>query len=163
MVEGDRLLSVEPLTGHPTGGALCAKGRAMPELTASPKRLLRPLKRTNPKDADDPGLVPIGWDEALDEIAARLAAIRAQSGPEAVAFAVTTPSGTPMVDGSEWVNRFVRHFGSPNIIYATEICGWHKNFAHAFTYGRGIGTPDYRNAEVIVLWGHNPARTWLAQ
>ncbi|WP_397545603.1 molybdopterin-dependent oxidoreductase [Saccharopolyspora rosea] len=163
VVEGDRLLSVEPLTGHPTGGALCAKGRAMPELTASPKRLLRPLKRTNPKDADDPGWVPIGWDEALDEIAARLADIRAESGPEAVAFAVTTPSGTPMVDGSEWVNRLVRHFGSPNIIYATEICGWHKNFAHAFTYGRGIGTPDYRNAELIVLWGHNPARTWLAQ
>lgn len=163
VLDGDRLLAVEPLPGHPTGGALCAKGRAMPELTRSPRRLLRPLRRTNPKDADDPGWVPIGWDEALDEIAERLDAIRAESGPEAVAFSVTTSSGTPMVDGTDWVNHFVRHFGSPNIVYATEICGWHKNFAHAFTFGRGIGAPDYRAAELIILWGHNPARTWLSQ
>ncbi|GAA1957792.1 molybdopterin-dependent oxidoreductase [Amycolatopsis minnesotensis] len=163
VVDGARLLAVEPLDGHPSGGALCAKGRAMPELVASQKRLLHPLKRTNPKDADDPGWAPVSWDEALDEIAARLAEIRAESGPESVAFAVTTPSGTPMVDGSDWVNRFVHSFGSPNIVYATEICGWHKNFAHAFTFGKGIGTPDYRAAELIILWGHNPARTWLAQ
>jgi anaerobic selenocysteine-containing dehydrogenase/ferredoxin-NADP reductase len=162
VLDGNRLIAVEPLPGHPTGGALCAKGRAMPELTHSPRRLQCPLKRTNPKDADDPGWVPIGWDEALDEIAERLSAIRAESGPEAVAFAVTTSSGTPMVDGTDWVNHFIRHFGSPNIVYATEICGWHKNFAHAFTYGRGIGTPDYRAAELIILWGHNPARTWLS-
>ncbi|WP_031469074.1 molybdopterin-dependent oxidoreductase [Sciscionella sediminilitoris] len=163
VVDGDRLLAVEPLSGHPTGGALCAKGRAMPELVASPERLLHPMRRTNPKDAEDPGWVRIGWDEALDEIAGRLTAFAAESGPESVAFAVTTPSGTPMVDGHEWVNRLVRYYGSPNIIYATEICGWHKNFAHAFTFGKGIGTPDYRQAELIVLWGHNPARTWLAQ
>ncbi|WP_028921579.1 molybdopterin-dependent oxidoreductase [Pseudonocardia acaciae] len=161
VLDGDRLVAVEPLPGHPTGGALCAKGRAMPELTHSPRRLTTPMRRTNPKDADDPGWVPIGWDEALDEIAARLVAIRAESGPEAVAFSVTTSSGTPMVDGTDLVNHFVRHFGSPNIVYATEICGWHKNFAHAFTYGKGIGTPDYRAAELIILWGHNPARTWL--
>jgi hypothetical protein len=34
-----------------------------------------------------------------------------------VAFAVTTPSGTPMVDSFEWVERFIRCFGSPNLIY----------------------------------------------
>ena len=68
-----------------------------------------------------------------------------------------------MVDSFEWVERFIRCFGSPNLIYAVEVCGWHKDYAHALTFGRGIGFPDYEQAEVIVLWGHNPARTWLAQ
>ncbi|MGY4504060.1 anaerobic selenocysteine-containing dehydrogenase/ferredoxin-NADP reductase [Bradyrhizobium sp. GM24.11] len=163
VIEAGKLIGVEPLRGHPTGGALCAKGRAAPELVQSPRRLTQPLRRTAPRDAADPGWIEISWDEALDEIAQKLGDIRKTSGAEAVAFAVTTPSGTPMVDSFEWVERFIRCFGSPNLIYAIEICGWHKDFAHALTFGRGIGVPDYERAEVIVLWGHNPARTWLAQ
>ena len=68
-----------------------------------------------------------------------------------------------MVDSIEWVERFVRCFGSPNLVYAVEVCGWHKDYAPALTFGRGIGFPDHDHAEAIVLWGHNPARTWLAQ
>lgn len=163
VVENGRMVAVENLPGHPTGGALCSKGRAAPEMVHSPRRLTHPLRRTAPRDAADPGWVEISWDEALDEIAGKLGQIRGTSGAEAVAFAVTTPSGTPMVDSFEWVERFIRCFGSPNLIYAVEVCGWHKDFAHALTFGRGIGFPDYDRAETIVLWGHNPARTWLAQ
>ena len=57
----------------------------------------------------------------------------------------------------------MRHFGSTNICYATEICNWHKDFAHAFTFGCGLPTADFENADTIMLWGHNPANTWLAQ
>lgn len=163
ILEDGRLTGVEPLPGHPTGGALCAKGRAAPEMVHSPRRLNKPLRRTAPRDASDPGWREISWDEALDEIAGKLGDIRKTSGAEAVAFAVTTPSGTPMVDSFEWVERFIRCFGSPNLIYAVEVCGWHKDYAHALTFGRGIGFPDYERADAIVLWGHNPARTWLAQ
>jgi anaerobic selenocysteine-containing dehydrogenase/ferredoxin-NADP reductase len=163
VVENGRLIGVENLPGHPTGGALCAKGRAAPEMVHSPRRLTKPLRRTAPREAADPGWAEISWDEALDEIAQKLGDIRKTSGAEAVAFAVTTPSGTPMVDSFEWVERFIRCFGSPNLIYAVEICGWHKDFAHALTFGRGVGFPDYERADAIVLWGHNPARTWLAQ
>lgn len=162
-VAGGALVAVNPDPAHPTGTALCAKGRAAPEMVASPGRLTRPIRRTRPRGDPDPGWVTIEWDAALDEIAARLGTIRADGGAEAVAFAITTPSGTPMVDSFEWVERFVRCFGSPNLIYAVEICGWHKDFAHALTFGRGIGTADYDHADTIVLWGHNPARTWLAQ
>jgi anaerobic selenocysteine-containing dehydrogenase/ferredoxin-NADP reductase len=162
-IRNGRLVGVTPLPSHPTGGALCAKGRSAPEQVASPLRLTRPLRRTAPRDAADPGWVEISWDEALDDIASRLAATRERHGAEAVAFAVTTPSGTPMVDSFEWVERFIRCFGSPNLLYAVEVCGWHKDYAHALTFGRGIGVPDLEHAEVIVLWGHNPARTWLAQ
>ncbi|MDI4232111.1 molybdopterin-dependent oxidoreductase [Bradyrhizobium sp. Arg237L] len=163
VVEKGRLISVESLQGHPTGGALCAKGRAAPEMVHSPRRLTKPLRRTAPRDAADPGWTEISWDEALDDIVRELGGIRRTSGAEAVAFAVTTPSGTPMVDSFEWVERFIRCFGSPNLIYGVEICGWHKDYAHALTFGRGIGFPDYEHADAIVLWGHNPARTWLAQ
>ncbi|WP_258719575.1 molybdopterin-dependent oxidoreductase [Bradyrhizobium sp. PRIMUS42] len=163
VVENGRLIAVKTLPGHPTGGALCAKGRAAPEMVHSPRRLTKPLRRTAPRDAADPGWIEISWDEALEDIANKLGDIRKTSGAEAVAFAVTTPSGTPMVDSFEWVERFIRCFGSPNLIYAVEVCGWHKDYAHALTFGRGIGVPDYDRADAIVLWGHNPARTWLAQ
>ena len=163
IVDNGRMVGVENLHGHPTGGALCAKGRAAPEMVHSPRRLTRPLRRTAPRGASDPAWREISWDEALDEIVGQLDGIKKTSGAESVAFAVTTPSGTPMVDSFEWVERFIRCFGSPNLIYAVEICGWHKDYAHALTFGRGIGFPDYEQADAIVLWGHNPARTWLAQ
>ena len=51
----------------------------------------------------DPGWVEISWDEALTEIADRPEAIRSENGAEAVTFAVTPPSGTPIVDSFEWV------------------------------------------------------------
>lgn len=162
-VRGDALVAVRPDPAHPTGKSMCMKGRAAPELVHSPHRLRFPMRRTRPKGDADPGWVRIGWDEALRETAARLATIRTESGAEAVAFAVTTPSGTPLSDSIDWIERFVRLFGSPNICYATELCNWHKDVAHAFTFGCAMPAADYGHADLVLLWGHNPASTWLAQ
>jgi len=163
VVEDGRLLGIEPLPEHPTGQALCPKGRAAPELVYHPQRVMRPLRRTRPKGAADPGWEPIGWDEALAEIAGRLSEIRASYGAEQVAFSVTTPSGSHISDSISWIERFIRAYGSPNTIYGTEICNWHKDYASRFTYGHDIGTPDFANTDCIVLWGNNPAATWLAR
>ena len=163
IVEDGRLIGIEPLPGHPSGDKLCPKGRAAPELVYHPDRILRPMRRTRPKGASDPGWQPISWDEALDEIAGRLGAIAREHGPEQVAFSITTPSGSHMQDCISWVERFVRAFGSPNTIYATEICNWHKDYASRFTYGHDIGTPDFANTDCVLLWGNNPAATWLAR
>ncbi|GGF57247.1 molybdopterin oxidoreductase [Azorhizobium oxalatiphilum] len=163
VVENGRLVAVRPDPSHPTGKALCPKGRAAPEIAHSARRLKTPLRRTAPKGAADPGFVPISWDEALDEIAGRLSTFARESGPESVAFAVTSGSSSPMSDCVDWIQRFIRGFGSPNTCYSTEICNWHKDVAHAFTFGCGIPTADYRNADLILLWGHNPANSWLAQ
>ena len=162
-VENDALIAVEPDPSHPNGAAMCRKGKAAPELVHHPDRLTTPLRRTAPKGAADPGWQRISWDEALTEIAHRLGDIRRESGAHAVAFGVTTPSGTPLSDSIDWIERFVRVFGSPNTVYATEICNWHKDFAHAFTFGCGMPTADYAHADVIILWGHNPTSTWLSQ
>ncbi|WP_237773075.1 molybdopterin-dependent oxidoreductase [Streptomyces luteocolor] len=162
-VEDGRITGVRPDPGHPTGAAMCPKGRSAAEIAHSSRRLTTPLRRTRPKGDDDPGWEPISWDEALDEIAERLRAIAAESGPEAVAFGVATPSGTMISDATEWIERFVRRFGSPNTVYSAEICNWHKDFAHAFTFGCPLPPPDYAHADLAVLWGFNPAKTWLAQ
>lgn len=162
-VHDGQLVSVRPDTTHPTGQAMCMKGRAAPELVHSPHRQLYPMRRTTLKGSANPGWVRISWEEALAETAEQLARIKTESGAEAVAFSVTTPSGTPLSDSIDWIERFIRYFGSPNTCYGTEICNWHKDFAHAFTFGSGIPPADYANADTILLWGHNPANTWLAQ
>ena len=162
-VEDDRLIGARPAAGHPTGKAMCTKGKAAPELVHNPHRLLYPMRRTRPKGDPDPGWQRISWEEALDEVAQRLGEVRRLHGAETVAFGVTTPSGTPLCDSIEWIERFIRIFGSPNTCYATEICNWHKDVAHAFTFGCGIPAADYANSDLIMLWGHNPANVWLSQ
>jgi anaerobic selenocysteine-containing dehydrogenase len=162
VVENGRLVALEPDASHPTGKALCAKGRASPDLVEAPDRLLFPLRRTRPKGDPDPGWQRIGWDEALDETAAALRRIAAESGPEAVAFAVTTTAGTAISDAAPWINRLINAFGSPNNCNANEICAWHRDYARAFVTGAPIGTPDYERAGCILLWGHNPGTSWLA-
>ena len=163
VVQGGRLTAIEPDPTHPTGAKLCPKGRAAPELVHHPDRLTMPLRRTAPKGAADPLWQPISWDEAIAEIAARMVAIRRDHGPEQVAFSVTTPSGSHLQDSIAWIERLVRAYGSPNTIYATEICNWHKDHATRFTFGHDIGTPDFAHTDCILLWGNNPAVTWLAR
>jgi len=162
-VAGDVLIAAHPEPNHPTGAALCTKGRAAPEIHANPNRVVFPMRRTTPKGSADPGWQRISWDEALDEVAARLGLIRNRDGAEAVAFAVTTGSGTPISDSNEWIERFIRVFGSPNTMIGTEICNWHKDNMHQLTNGSGIAYPDYVNSDLVFLWGFNPSATWLDQ
>src|SRR5919206_5260381 len=85
-VESGRFTRLDPDPTHPTGAAICAKGRAAPELVYSKDRLTRPLRRQRPKGDPDPGWEEISWDAALDEIAAAVQCIAAVHGPHAVAF-----------------------------------------------------------------------------
>lgn len=162
VVDNGVLTAIEPDLAHPSGKHLCVKGLAAPELVSSRERLLYPLKRRSPKGAIDPDWERISWDEALRYTAAQMRSVATQHGPEAVAFAVTSPSGTAVSDSIVWIQRLIRSFGSPNTIFATEICNWHKDFATAYTFGQGIGTPDFGQTGCLLLWGHNPVASWLA-
>jgi phenylacetyl-CoA:acceptor oxidoreductase len=79
---------------HPGGGKVCVKAFGLIQKTYNPHRVLAPMKRTNPKKGrdEDPGFVPISWDEAMTTIAERLLAIRAQG--------LTDESGYPRVAAS---------------------------------------------------------------
>ncbi len=64
---------------HPGGGKVCVKAYGLVQKTYNPNRVLTPMKRTNPAKGrgEDPGFVPISWDEAFGLIAERLNAVRA--------------------------------------------------------------------------------------
>jgi anaerobic selenocysteine-containing dehydrogenase len=163
VVDDGRLVAVEPDPSHPTGANLCVKGRAAPELVYAEDRLLHPMRRTRPKSNPDAGWERISWEEALDWTAAKMREVARRHGPEGVAFGVTTPSGTAVSDGFLWILRFIRAFGSPNLVWAEELCAWHRDFATAFTFGVDIGTPDFDHTGCLLLWGHNPATAYLPQ
>jgi phenylacetyl-CoA:acceptor oxidoreductase len=59
---------------HPAGGKVCVKAYGLVQKTYNPHRIRTPMKRTNPRKGrdQDPGFVPISWDEALDLVAARM-------------------------------------------------------------------------------------------
>ncbi len=157
------LTRVDPDPAHPTGQALCVKAKAAPEAVYAPERILHPLRRTRPKGEADPGWLRISWDEALDLLADRIRATIARLGPQSLAFGVATPSGTAVADSFAWIHRLAHACHSPNLIFATENCNWHKDFAPAYTFGAGIGMPDYASTGCMLLWGFNPATSWLAQ
>ncbi len=65
---------------HPGGGRVCVKAYGLIQKTYNPNRIRQPMKRTNPRKGrnEDPGFVPISWDEALDLVADKLREIRAK-------------------------------------------------------------------------------------
>ena len=163
-VEDGRLIRIDPDPGHPTGVALCGKGRASVDFIGADQRLSHPLRRTRPKEDADAGWEPVGWEEALDDIAGRMRTIADQSGPEAVTLGCSTPSGTALSDAFGWIDRFAFAFGTPNFLAAsTEICNWHRDDAYAFTWGTSQPAPDIANAGCLLLWGHNPRAAWLSR
>jgi anaerobic selenocysteine-containing dehydrogenase len=160
VVEDGRFVALEPDPSHPTGQALCAKGRAAPELVYHPDRLLYPLRRTRPKGERDPGWERITWDEALGVTADRLRQLAATHGPESVVFSIASPSTSGSSDSLIWIERLMRAFGSPNECVSMELCGWGRYGATLYTYGAsvpGAYMPDLAHAGCILFWGYNPS------
>lgn len=165
VVEGGRFVALEPDPSHPTGKAICAKGRAAPELVYHPDRLLYPLRRTRPKGDPDPGWRRISWDEALDLTAARLRQLAEAHGPESVVFTLASPSNSASSDAQLWVERLMCAFGSPNESVSMELCGWGRFGATAYTFGASVPggyMPDLERAGCILFWGYNPSLARLA-
>src|ERR1044071_7429510 len=165
VVKDGRFVALDPDPTHPTGRALCAKGRAAPELVYRLERLTHPLRRTRPKGNPDPGWEKISWDKALDLTAAAMRRVADRHGPEAVAFTTSSPSTSAMADSAGFVQRLANAFGTPNAAVSLDVCGWGRGFATSYTFGVGsVGTgsaggamPDIANAGALILWGYNPS------
>jgi len=84
-VENGVATEVQPNFGAadctPTGGKVCVKAYGLIQKAYNPHRILTPMKRTNPKKGrdEDPGFVPISWDEALDTVAGKVQGILSES------------------------------------------------------------------------------------
>jgi anaerobic selenocysteine-containing dehydrogenase len=164
-VTDGRFTSLDPDPAHPTGAAICAKGRAAPELVYHKDRLKRPLRRTRPKGDADPGWEEISWDAALEQIAAAMHRIAEQHGPEAVAFSQSSPSTTAIADSAVFVRRLMNAFGTPNQVSHLDLCGWGRAFATRYVFGVGsVATgsaggamADIAGSGCLILWGYNPS------
>jgi phenylacetyl-CoA:acceptor oxidoreductase len=65
---------------HPACGKVCVRAYGLIQKLYNPARVKSPMRRTNPRKGrhEDPGWEPISWDEALDTLAGRLRALRAE-------------------------------------------------------------------------------------
>jgi anaerobic selenocysteine-containing dehydrogenase len=167
-VEEGRFTRLDPDPRHPTGAAICAKGRAAPELVYHKERLTRPLRRRRPKGDPDPGWEEISWDAALDQTAAAMRRIANQFGPHAVAVSQSSPSTTAIGDSANFLRRLMNAFGTPNLVTPLELCGWGRGFATRFVFGVGsVGTgaggamADIAQSGCLILWGYNPSSSRL--
>lgn len=152
-VEDERLVKVSGDLDNPFNkGRLCPIGNATLELVYHPDRLKYPLRRTGARGAGD--WQRISWDEALDEIAERLSAIKQEFGAEAVHFG--TGTGRHHI---RWVSRFAFAFGSPNWSEPGFAQCFHPRVNTCFATMGDFPVADYspgRQAECIMYWGHQP-------
>ena len=152
-VENGRVTEVAPNPAHPVSrGAFCIKGiRGAIGITYGPSRVLHPMRRDGPRGGGR--WTQISWDDALDEMADRLAAVRAQHGPLAIAGAV---SGAFFSRGAI-VALLMRSLGSPNWMINQDLCGGCRAVS-ARAMGLNITSgEDIGHASCILLVGRNPS------
>ncbi len=160
-----RLVKVEGDPENPFNqGRLCVRCLDLPEVVYSPDRILHPLKRAR-EDRGKDKWEPIGWDEALDEIAGKILAAKEEYGPESVAFY----SGTGR-DIGQYITRLCWGFNSPNFVflmsgqscYSPRVAGcfstsgsfWVGDYSQQFP--DRYDNPDWKRPDLIVIWGNNP-------
>jgi anaerobic selenocysteine-containing dehydrogenase len=151
-VQDDRVIRLQGDPDHPTThGALCTKVSRYAERTEHPERVLRPLKRVGPKGAGQ--FVPVGWDEALDDIAARLETIAARDPEAIVPYSYAGTMG--LVQGESMAGRFFHRLGAS--LLDRTICAMAGGEALVATYGAKVGmhVEHFAESKLILVWGSN--------
>ncbi|GIX47144.1 MAG: formate dehydrogenase [Candidatus Tectimicrobiota bacterium] len=167
VVEDGVATTVEPnfafAAEHPAGGRICVKAYGLVQKLYNPHRLTTPMRRTNPKKGkdEDPGWVPISWDEALDMLAAKLNAIRAAGLLDEHGYprlAVTFGSagipvaymGTLPAFLAAWgpVDQDIGSGQGVKCYHSEHLYGeyWHRAFTVA---------PDTPRCRLVISFGHN--------
>ncbi len=152
-VEDGRAVRLRGNPDHPvTRGFLCAKVTRYLEREYSPQRLLCPQRRIGAKG--EGRFVRITWEEALDEIAARLEAIAAEYGPEAI-LPYSYAGTMGLLNGSGMDRRFFHRLGASRL--ERTICSTAGTTALEATLGHRYGTEpeQFREAKLILAWGAN--------
>jgi assimilatory nitrate reductase catalytic subunit len=140
------------ITGDPqhpaNAGRLCSKGSALGETLGLDTRLLYPI--VDGQRAD--------WESALDHVARRLAAIRAEHGPEAIAFYL---SGQLLTEDYYVANKLAKGFiGTPNVDTNSRLCMASSVAGHRRAFGADVVPQCYDDlelADLVVLVGSNAA------
>jgi anaerobic selenocysteine-containing dehydrogenase len=133
-------------------GRLCGKGVSGLMSHYDPNRLTRPLRRTNPKKglSEDPGWKEIGWDEALDEIAAVLRKVRAEDPRKLVVQRTTTVTASRVP-----FQTFAAGFGTPNFSVSGggQHCGNGAHLISGIMHASWSVVPDFEYCNYAIYFG----------
>ena len=151
-VQNGVAIKVHGNPNHPhTGGALCTKVSRYTERTYHPERLLTPLKRSGPKGSGQ--FVPVSWDAALSDIAARLTAIASTDPQSILPYSYAGTMGK--VQGESMATRFFNKLGAAEL--DRTICASAGGEALTHTLGGKLGTriEFFAESKLILIWGSN--------
>jgi len=138
-----------------TAGVVCSKVARYAERVHHPERLLHPLKRTGPKGSRR--YTRIAWDEALDEIGARLCDAERRYGSETVwPYYYAGTMGLVMRDGINRLRHVKRYSGQHSTICT--MLAW-SGFLAGTGRLAGADPREMARAEVVTIWGTNAAST----
>jgi formate dehydrogenase major subunit len=144
----------EPVFDSPINlGAHCAKGASVREhgITHDSHRLKYPMKLEGGK------WKRLTWDQAYDEIAAKMMAIRKESGPDAL-FVVGSSKHNN--EQSMLLRKWVSLWGTNNTDHQARICHSTTVAGVAQTWGYGAMTNSYndeQNSKCMLFLGSNAA------
>lgn len=151
-VEHGKVVKVDGDDEHPiTKGKICGRGRMLEARTNSSERLLYPLKKRNGQ------FVRISWEQALDEIAEKMAEIRAKYKTTAVLHSHDYANSGLLTNVAR---RFFNCYGG-----VTELTGslcWGAGIeAQTWDFGNAYShaPEDIYHSKHVVIWGRNVART----
>ncbi|EFV15097.1 molybdopterin-dependent oxidoreductase [Segniliparus rugosus] len=150
-LDGRRFATIRGDKEHPgSQGYTCEKAMRLDYYQNDAARLTSPLKRTPEGE-----YVPIGWDQALDEIAAKLAEIKERHGPGKL-LAYASGQGDHM--GLAGVASVMGYMESPfaSTALAQEKAGevWVDTQMYG-THTKG----NFEHAQVLFFLGKNPWQT----
>jgi formate dehydrogenase major subunit len=152
VVENGVWLRQEPVFDSPLNmGAHCAKGASVREHGHGDHRLKTPMKLVDGK------YQRISWQQALDEVSAKLLATRKASGPDAVFWVGSSKHNN---EQSYLMRKFVSMFGSNNTDHQARICHATTVAGVANTWGYGAMTNSYndmQNTKCALYIGSNAA------
>jgi anaerobic selenocysteine-containing dehydrogenase len=153
-VEKGRILKIDGGDANPaTRRYICAKVRRFSERIYGEDRLLYPAIRSGAKGQGV--FTRISWEEALDEVAARMRDVKAQFGGAAILpFSYGGCNGLLTQDTAD--AELWRRFETSRL--ARTVCAAPTGAANDALYGKmaGVTYSDYPHAKLIVLWGVNP-------
>ena len=141
-------------------GRVCPKSQMTLQMYNNPHRLLQPLKRIGKRGSDS--FEEISWDQALSEIAAKLAQVRDQYGSEALAIQSGSRTGVLNIVGI--IPLFAGLWGTANVATTEPYCSLGRSLAMNLTQGTGIMPNTYTEADIgqaeaYVYIGDNQAET----